>query len=182
MEDYEFLNKDFSDIKTKLQAEALNARREEYKELNDIWRTLETKAQANVTISGLFIGSIFAMVKDNIAVDNCMQIFFLCITILALLSSVIFSILVLKIRTVNLPTFGNRTQEIVSTLVTNSKGLDNISKSWFSFLEQQATFWKEVNDDYKEKNEDKAAYVYWAQVSLGIAILAIAAVILIKII
>ncbi len=52
-----------AELKEQLLASALEAYRQEYKELSESWRSLEAKAQAGVAVAGIFIAGVLAPVS-----------------------------------------------------------------------------------------------------------------------
>jgi hypothetical protein len=79
---------------------------EEYKELTETWRSLESKAQGNIAVAGIFIaGSLAYLEKLSPQLQRHEQVFLL-IAIACLIVSVILAILALKTQTITPPTAG----------------------------------------------------------------------------
>jgi hypothetical protein len=104
-------------VKETLLKLVIESYRDGYKELADAWRNLETKAQGNIAISGIFIGGVFAYIQkvdpqlqQNEKVLLGLAAFFLVV-------SVIFSVISLKIRTVPAPPLGGFVDKLVTDLI-----------------------------------------------------------------
>lgn len=167
-----------STVKADLRKAILDAYREEYKELADTWRGLETKAQGNVAIAGIFIAGVFAFIRD---IDNaafCIEKCALTIIILCLAGSVIYSVLALKIRNVAAPPLGKNFHEMASDIF-NIDG--DLNERLPSLANDQIRLWQSANNKIEEANKLKADHLNRAQLCLLCAILIVASILIIKI-
>jgi hypothetical protein len=162
-----------ADPRESLLKTALDAYRDEYEKLAEIWRSIEVKAQGNIAIAGIFIAGAFAFVRDIIRPSpNCQKHIFV-VALGLLVASVIFSLLALRTRSMLRPPGG----EIVSKLVGDLLPL--ISEKDFedrmpAFIENQIKGWKQSVEGVRKANEDKASHLWVAQLSLLAAILLVA--------
>lgn len=79
--------------------------REEYKELSDIWRSLDTKAQGTVTMSGAFIALAFGFLRDSNF--HGIQLLLLIFSLVFLILCVLFSVISLLVRSIISPPYGS---------------------------------------------------------------------------
>lgn len=79
--------------------------REEYKELSDIWRSLDTKAQGTITMSGAFIALAFGFLRDSNF--HGIQLLLLIFSLVFLILCVLFSVISLLVRSVVSPPYGS---------------------------------------------------------------------------
>src|ERR1043165_7035429 len=89
-----------SEAKESLKRTVLDSCYDEYKEYVANRRSLETKAQGNVGIAGIFIAGVFAFITKSDFPRNEVERIILLTALGFLVSSVVFSILVLQARTV----------------------------------------------------------------------------------
>jgi hypothetical protein len=139
----------------------------EYKELSETWRHIDDKAQANVTIVGIFLGATFifvqaSLVKDTTPLSLTMnKLLFL--AIILLVGSAVFSIIALKVKKVIMGPTGQHLAELVNDLlqeaVPSSKRIDN-------FLRDQTQLWATANTDIQKKNTTKACLLFIGQILL----------------
>lgn len=84
----------FEETRESLRKVTLDAYRDEYNQDTETWRSLETKAQGNIAVAGIFIaGSLAYLTKSDLRLEHHEEIFLL-IAIVCLIVSVILSILV----------------------------------------------------------------------------------------
>lgn len=153
---------------------------DEYKEHTENWRSLETKAQGNIALAGVFVAGVFAFLTRSGATPDAYERFILLITIFFLISSVIFAMLVLKTRIAPVPPLGSFMDYSARhlLLVSESEFLERIGR----FNSDHVIKWREVIGKTNESIRSKALYLWIAQVLLMIAIISIAILSAIKII
>lgn len=152
-----------------LRQRALDSYREEYKELSEVWKALETKAQGTVTIAGIFIAAAFTFAKDLAATRlDYYGNLFLGAAIILLIPAIICSVLVLWKRTVqSIPSAEDI--EWWADLIRDTP--DNaLPDRICSFLDQQSIVWKETVASSRDAIERKAELLLVAQVLLLLAI------------
>lgn len=157
--------------------------RDGYKELADAWRNLETKAQGNIAISGIFIGAVFAYTqKTNPSFQQNEQIL-LGVAAFLLVVSVIFSIIALKIRTVPVPPLGGFVDKLVIDLLEHVKDKDeaDLATRIPGFCYDQVIEWRAVEVKVIESINLKARSLKGAQIFLTVAILTVGVLTLLKI-
>ena len=157
-----------------LLREVLDAYRAEYKELHEDWRALDTKAQGTITVCGIFIAGIFALLKDlSLATPSDVRQS-LTVTTVLLTISIVACVMSFFVRDVRVPRAEDH-EENVSALI-DAKRIDNTSIA--NYLRDQCIPWKEANDSISAKKNIKASLLVFGQFSLVCALLAAAYIIL----
>jgi hypothetical protein len=163
-----------------LRQMALDSYREEYKELSDVWKALETKAQGTVTIAGIFIAAAFTFAKDlaTTRLDFYGNLF-LGAAIIFLIPTIILSVLVLWRRTVKSIPGGEAVEQWADDIgETLDEDLPEMTRR---FIDQQSSVWKTTVSSAKEAITQKENLLHAAQILLLLAIGA-AAVVTLKLI
>ncbi len=154
---------------------------EEYKELTETWRSLESKAQGNIAVAGIFIaGSLAYLEKLSPQLQRHEQVFLL-IAIACLIVSVILAILALKTQTITPPPLGSFVA-YYSTKLVKIETEATLQTYLESFFAEHVSLWGVVIGQVKESNDSKAQYLWSAQRWLIAAIFAVAALSLSKLI
>lgn len=167
-------------IEETLRREALEAYREDYKELVDNWRSLESKAQGAVAIAGIFIAGAFAFIREIDTNTYLIEKILLVAVILFLITSVAFSVYALKIRAIAAPPFGANVERLVNDLL-NIEDQSEIAERLPNYINDQISEWKKVNGEVEIAIESKAERLWRAQRALLYAILTIAVLTLVAI-
>lgn len=155
---------------------ALEAYREEHRDLNETWRHLDSKAQGTAAIAGIFLAAAFVFVREINAIKPSVWIRHgLVLAIGCLVTSVAMAVLALRIRQVSTAPLGAPVGELAEDLMTIADDAERAARMP-AFLRDQARPWKEINDDIRAANENKAMYVSRAQGWLLAAISAVAGV------
>ncbi len=172
---------DIKDLHTILRTSTLEAYRDEYKEHSETWRSLETKAQGNIAVAGIFIaGSLAYLTKQDLHL-RCHEAGCLLVALVCLIVSVILSILTLKTRTITPPPLGSFVDHYTTHLVKIV--VEPVLQTRLpSFFSDQVREWRKVIGEVRESNEAKARYLWIAQRFLIAAILGVAALSLSKLI
>jgi amino acid transporter len=162
-------------IQESLRNATLAAYVEEYKEQTETWHNLESKAQGNIAVAGIFIAGSLAFL-EKLGAQQLQQYekVFLVIAIVCLIISVILAIFTLKTQTIDAPPLGS----FVGHYTTRLLKLDAEAKLLVyleSFFNEHVSQWKVVMDQMREANAFKARYLWAAQRWLIAAILAVAA-------
>ena len=154
-----------------LASDALTSYREEYRELSETWRHLETKAQGTVAIAGIFLAGVFAFVRtlsDNASFcDKAL----LLIAVLLLVLSVLFAILVLRVREVTSPPIGDSLDTLVKDLLSPGEATQ---EDLVAFVRDQTGMWADANKETHRHNQIKADHLFRAQILLLIAVVVVA--------
>jgi hypothetical protein len=156
-------------IRESFRQAALDAYREEYKELTEVWKALETKAQGTITIGGIFIAAAFTFAKDlaSTRLDYYGNLL-LGAVIFLLIASVCFSILALKTREVSIPPGGESVEELANDLREVNDG--DLFDRKRRFINDQSTLWKTSVSTTRTAIEDKERWLDLSQGFLTVAI------------
>jgi hypothetical protein len=160
---------DSQDPSERLIIQALDAHKDEYKELAEVWRSLDAKAQGTVAISGIFLAGVFAFVNDLQANAACVARCLLTATAALLAVSVILALAVLWVRSVSSAPLGESLSVLVRDLLSADDGLS--SERLQDYYKDQAHLWKATNEEVDTANRRKAGFLIAAQVSLALGIL-----------
>jgi len=163
-----------ADPRESLLKTALDAYRDEYEKMAEIWRGLEGKAQGNIAIAGIFIAGAFAFVRDIIRASPNYQKYIFVVALVLLVFSVFYSLLALRTRSVQSPPGGEIASQLVGDLLPRINDKD-FEDRMPAFIRDQIEGWKPCVEEVRKANEDKAAYLWVAQRALIAAILLVAA-------
>lgn len=154
--------------KESLRQAALDVYRDEYKELSETWKSLETKAQGTVTIAGIFIAASFTFAKDLTTTRlSFNENLILGAAIICLIISVLFSVMALKTREVDAPPSGERILEMTDHLID----LPDLAERRVRFIYDQAKLWESVVRTTKDALYEKESFLRTAQGFLVVAVL-----------
>jgi hypothetical protein len=156
-------------IRESFRQAALDAYREEYKELSEVWKGLETKAQGTITIGGIFIAASFTFAKDLSATRlDYYGNLLLGAAIFLLIPSVLLAVLALKTREVSTPPSG----EIIEDMVKDLKEVPDadLPDRKRRFIYDQGLLWQTTITTTKQAIEDKEQWLHLSQGLLLIAI------------
>jgi hypothetical protein len=151
-----------------LREKALAASYDEYKELTAAWRNLDTKAQGNITIAGIFIAGAFAYLTKISQPPALYEKVFFVFAMIFLVISVVLSIKVLEIRNVP-PHYLGFMRQIASHLQEQAD--EELKNSLPVFYNYHSSLWASANEKMIKLNKEKGEYLWAAQVFLVIAIL-----------
>ena len=153
---------------------ALEAHREEYRDLSDTWRNLDGKAQGSGAIAGIFLAAVFAWARQAPAGTGTLERVLLCASIVLLVASVVAAVLALQVRTVSAPPLGDETGDMIRDLLRPENAHELPDRVPLLF-QDQIRAWRDTNRDMAEKNQDKAGRVWGSQVALLAAAVVVAA-------
>lgn len=165
--------------RVKILDDSLDAFKEEYRELSETWRHIETKAQGTVSIAGIFIAAAFAFVHYlSETAPSCERLLLgLALALLGL--CVLLSIAALAVREVKAAPIGETLYGMVTELVDAGEARD--AESIDNFVRDQIGLWNEVNEEVRAVNHSKARYLLCAQVALVAALVTVATLAMIRI-
>ena len=170
-----------AEIHDSLREATLDAYRDEYGEYSETWRTLETKAQGNIAVAGIFIaGSLAYLTKTDLNLAQHEQVFLLA-AIICLIVSVVLSIIVLRSEEVTPPPLGSFVSHFSSVLLTKTNQTE-LETYVVTFFNDHAKQWEQVISEIRDGNDTKALFLWRAQLLLIIAIFAVAALSLSKLV
>lgn len=152
----------------------------EYKELQEAWKSLETKAQGMIQIVGLFTAGAFAYVNEIKETTANGERLLLLTIIIGLVTSVILSIVSLKVRETYSPPIGRYLNEVTKHLLKETNAV-TFAAVYQDYLEEQAKRWEIVNEDVRLANDLKANYLWKSQQFLIVSISLVSLLIVYKI-
>jgi len=153
--------------KAELRDKALQASYDEYKEQVAAWRNLDTKAQGNVTVAGIFIAGIFTYLS-KFTLAGLAEAGFLLLALLSLVGCVLLSLFVLRVRDVPPHYLGAFMRWMVKTLKGKT---DEAFQRYLPLLyEDHAELWHESYEKFAKKNKHKGDLLWATQLLLIFAI------------
>ena len=151
-----------------LLSDVLTGYRDEYKELADIWKQLDSKAQGTITISGVFLAGVFAFARDLTDPTELWQKRLLTIATIFLVVSILSALRAIYVREVDIPPFGDGQNDLALDLIRNADVTDAETRR--SYLRDQIRMWSVANGDVGALNDQKAWWTVRAQLILVAAI------------
>jgi ABC-type multidrug transport system fused ATPase/permease subunit len=151
----------------------LEAFKEEYKEIGESWKSIETKAQGNIAIAGIFIAGAFGFLKDILPQMDYVEKWAFVLIIGFLVVSVLLSIISLQVRTVPEPPLGKKLNPIGKDLI------DNLVEATYKeqlgrFINEYIILWQDYVTQAKKKYSCKSKYLVVAQWFVLVAVIVIA--------
>lgn len=146
----------------KLLEGVLKAYENEYKDLNDTWRMLESKAQALASVAGIFIAATFAFARDLQAAAPTSFRLALILAVLLLLLATVAGVAVLFVSSVQTPVGGAelaRMVDDVSPLMRDGEALER----YCNLLRDQARVWSQAIASLKVANARKSRFLRLGQ-------------------
>jgi hypothetical protein len=145
--------------------EVLSAYQSDYKDAVEHWRSLETKAQASITMAGIFLAAGFALVRELDPTTTWWVRGLLLIGALALMVAVVFAVLALKVRVVPAPPSAETLNRIVNDFF-RAPGPTNLEQETRNQLHDRIRTWQGCVRDRVQLNRSKAQNVLRAQLAL----------------
>jgi hypothetical protein len=164
-----------------LREATLEAYLEEYKKLNETWRSIETKAQGSIAVAGIFIAGALAFITTANLVLRCHEKILLFIGLSCLIISVILAIITsrtISIIAAPLGSFRAKHTTDLGALRTEAELQEYLP---IIFAEHVAE-WKKVIAAMNAVNDRRAQMLWLAQLFLILAILAVALLAILKLI
>ncbi len=169
-----------AELKEQLLASALEAYRQEYKELSESWRSLETKAQGGMAVAGVFIAGVLAFVREIAgAKATVAETWLLVLSTIALVATVCAALLVLAVRRAPLPPLGAKFHELVTDLLAVGDETELEARAPL-LIGDQIRLWKQVNEPLARMLQSKAFRLIVSQWCLFVAIVLAAVLTLIE--
>lgn len=171
-------SKDFTEHRFKALERVWEACRKDYEEKGDIFIALDNKAQATISLAGIFIAAVFAFLRlqDPTALNQFIgrfEIVAIASLIALLIAVVVLCLLALRVREV-------RTAPPPQQFFELTKDVLNLSPEQVSvahhedLLKDLIATWTEVLDDGQRANAKKASWVQTAQLLVAIAMISLA--------
>jgi hypothetical protein len=167
------------EIRQSLHGSVIEAYSNEYKELADTWRNLETKAQSAITIAGIFIAGAFAYVRDIRPETHKSEKVLLGVCVCFLIASVVLSILALRLRKIAAPLMGENLDKLVDDLLQISEDKEFLDRLP-NYYNDQIALWQQVKKETHDANQSKARFLWWAHITLVLAIVVVACITVLK--
>lgn len=175
----EQISEDVPKIREFLRKALLDSYKDEYKELAEVWRGIETKAQGNIAITGIFIAGVFIFLREINSQTFWAEKLILGLAVVLFIISVYLAIFALQVRQTRFPPMGGFADNMFIDLLRF--GDVELCERLPRFINDQANAWSQVKEDIIASNEVKAAYLWWAQQFLLFAVAAIATLICFRI-
>ncbi len=156
-------------VQDEILREAILSFQEEYKDLYDTWKSVDSKAQATATIAGIFLAAAFALARDIPATFFMYQRVLLAVSIGLLVITVCLCLIGLQIRRIYAPPIGENSKKLIEDLLPNLTENEK-SARLSAFLDDRYSLWEQVNSDFKAKFVGKTRWVVSAQGCLFAAI------------
>ncbi|MBV9925446.1 MAG: hypothetical protein JOZ96_10555 [Acidobacteria bacterium] len=164
---------DAAAVKESFLDKALDAYAVAYRELAANWRSLEVKAQGNITIAGIFIAASFAFLQKIQPELRFVEKLLLGVGLFCLVVSVLLAVRVLLVKSVPAPIFGDMVARAATSLYAASEGAQ-FPKSVMGRYQAYFEEWQKVIDATQELISDKAERLSQAQEFLQVAIVIVA--------
>lgn len=157
---------DVPEAKRALRKTILDAYHNEYKDLSDTWRSMETKAQGGITVAGIFLAAVFAYIEKVTLTrfDRMLLIF----AIALLVFTVFLAVRSLMVREVPSPPMGLCYDHYGTRLLSVKDDLEFIERADLFFYDVVIE-WRQYVQRALVDYRYKASYLYPAQVLLLIA-------------
>lgn len=155
---------------SKLLSEVLASYKEEYRELSEIWRNLDAKAQGVVAIDGILLAAIFAFVRLLSSETPMCERLMITVTAVLLTVSVGFATRVLWIKSVPAAPLGESLEDLVADLLDLPDGTD--AQRLEDLTRDHAGLWRDTNAEIAKVNSKKAIAIVVSQTFLLLALLA----------
>ena len=153
----------------------ITAYEDEYKDINETWRSIETKAQGTVAIAGIFAAGAFAFTRELLVNVNPTQRWLHVLTMAFLISSVIMAVWALFVRRTSGAPLGESMENIVRDLVLNDVPESELPQRLNNLQKEQAARWRSVNAELTTSNVTKGRLLRISQCLLVLAIITIGA-------
>lgn len=144
---------------------SLDSYKEEYRDLMDTWKSLDSKAQGCGGLAGIFLAAGFAWARQMTTTIPSTERFALAVSLIVLVGSVLCAVLALQIRTVPAPPLGDATGALVRDLLKARKPKEAPARL-AAFHHDQIGLWKKVNEQVDAKNASKARWTLYSQAAL----------------
>jgi len=140
------------------------------------FRDLDGKAQGTATVAGAFLAAGLALLNRSGGIDSLVAKPILGGAVAGLATSIVFSVLALRLRQVLSCPSGQDVGKLLDNLATVPP--ENLAERIVYFYGDVAQLWRGCTLDRRAANERKARYIAFAQTSLVSSALCIAVLIL----
>ncbi|MET0753679.1 MAG: hypothetical protein ABWZ66_09920 [Pyrinomonadaceae bacterium] len=157
----------------------VNSYAEEYKELKEMWRNLETKAQGTTAIAGIFIAGAFTYISKIDSNTEQFERIFLIISTIFLVIAIWISVSALTIREAYKSPIGKNLDVSIEDARKN-KNEPDFPEIVRKLSVNQLNTWRVARDSISDVCELKANRLWFAHSFLLAAVLAVALLLLFK--
>ena len=168
------------DASVRIAELAVEAQKEEYKEIWEQWKVIDSKAQGVIVVSGIALTGLFAVLRDNPPKEGLSRCFVSISVFLAFLAAV-SALLALRVRTVKSAPLGKPIAELVAEIQAKPQDSQNLPERYARLLNDIRNLWARPLEDNNAAMSDKASWVWVAQLSVVASMLALGAVTLLRI-
>lgn len=159
-----------TDIEALLLNQVLDSFRNEFSDLSDTWKLLDTKAQGLAAVTGVFLAALIGWATSTQSDIKSSSSAVLILGILLLLIAMIASVLALLIRRVAAPHFAETLAKMVAD-ITSRDGKKISAETIINFTNDQLKIWSTTNANIRSHLEWKAFDIHVGQIAfLGAAI------------
>ena len=156
----------------------VEANREEYSELSELWRHLDTKAQGVIAIAGILLAAFVAFITKG-PIASCAERTLSIVAISFFTASIGASVYSLKLReSVGPPHFGELQSTIEDFL---KRPEEERAKRMPDLIREELSAWRECNDTVRAAIEAKTKLLQWGQVLIGLSIAWLALIAIVRI-
>ena len=168
------------DLNAQLLNNALDSYKEEYRELSEVWRNLDTKSQGVIVVDGIFLTGLFTFIQALSHDATYYEYEKWLLTISAVLSilSIGLAMGVLWTRTVPAAPVGESLKTLVDDLLGSGDGMT--PETLHNFSRDHSRMWKSTNAEIHIVNNKKAKLLKCSQATVVLSIVAIVALTLVK--
>jgi len=152
-----------SEVSIALLKRALESYGDHYKDLNETWRGLDTKAQGTAAVAGVFIAASFAFVAKLPAGLGGAARALLGLALLLLAATVVAAMSSMFVRTVRYPPSGPGIFKLVKDIREAGDPESGPSDRLPAFYQDQQRLWDKCIQDCQGKLDSKASLLKWAQ-------------------
>jgi hypothetical protein len=139
----------------------------EYVELSDIWKQIDSKAQATATVAGIFIAASFAFVRNAAFQLNGVEKLFLAAVLVCLILSILLAVGAMVVRNVPMPPEPESVARMVEELLACPE--TEYEKRHAGILADTINAWLPVNRELRSSLGSKANKLAWGQRALLVA-------------
>jgi hypothetical protein len=137
-------------------------RRDEYKELSETWRHLDTKAQGNVVISGILLASVVAFLSKGQGPATGLDRALVTVAVVSLGATIVLAVRALRVQAVTGPPHFGSIQEVIDDFL-RAATTEERSARIGGLVREELALWTECNGQIRKSVDTKATRLSWAQ-------------------
>jgi len=143
---------------------ALERMKQEHSDLLDVWKQMDSKAQATASIAGGFLAAAFAFVRNSLLSLGIFEKTMLSAAVILLVVTIGFALASMRVRVTFSPLTGGQTLKTVEDIL--DKEAAEAAERYIRMLGTTLRAWAKVNDQLRKANESKSDNLRWAQSAL----------------